>query len=67
VKNVVRTNLAFHIRRVQQFRQTSSPSNGRSGTVIIRRSIGHNNRGFVYASMNAIAREVETIDWRLLR
>ncbi len=24
-----------------------------------------NNRGFVYASMNAIAREVMTIDWRL--
>jgi HK97 family phage portal protein len=35
------------------------------GTVIDPSKALANNRGFVYAAMNAIAREVMTIDWRL--
>ena len=36
-----------------------------AGTTIDPAKALANNRGFVYASMNAIAREVMTIDWRL--
>ena len=38
-----------------------------AGTTIDPSKALANNRGFVYASMNAIAREVMTIDWRLFQ
>lgn len=38
-----------------------------AGTTIDPAKALANNRGFVYASMNAIAREVMTIDWRLFQ